>query len=110
MTENNAMNETKNILLTILAPTSIFLLAQIGAADQAFSTGMLSAIQSSDTRAILIFAIWSLIFSIGGWHLLVDQKTYALKNFVTKNAFTAYILFLTSIIASIFFMMSLLTN
>ena len=104
------MSETKTIVLTILAPTSIFLLAQAGTADPAFSSSIFSAVQTKDSCAILIFAIWSLVFSIGGWCTLVDQETFGLKKFVTKNAFAVYILFIASIILSILFLSSVLTD
>jgi len=104
------ISETKNIIFTILASTSIFLFAQTGAPDQAYSSSILSAFQTSESYAILLFAIWSLVFSIGGWCFFVDQETLGLKKFVIKNSFAVYILFIASIILSIFFLIYMLTN
>ncbi len=106
----NITSETKIIILTILAPASIFMFAQAGKADQAFSSSIFSAIQTNESCAILLFAIWSLIFSIGGWYFFVDHKTFGLKKFVTKNTFAVYIMFLASIILSIIFLSSVLPD
>ena len=97
----NITSETKSIILIILAPTSIFLLAQTGKADPGFSSSIFS---------ILLFAIWSLIFSIGGRYFFVDPKTFGLKKHVAKNAFAVYIMFLASIILSLTFLCSALPN
>jgi hypothetical protein len=102
-------SETKTILLTILAPTSIFLLAQAGTANTIFSSNIFSALQTSGSIEILIFSIWSLVFSIGGWYVFVDKKTFGLKKFAIKNSFALYILFLAFIILSIIFLRSALT-
>jgi hypothetical protein len=83
---------------------------QAGTDDPAFSSSILSVVQTRDSYAILIFAIWSLIFSLGGWYVFVDLETLGLKKFVTKNAFALYILFLASIILSILFLSSVLTH
>ena len=107
---NGILREAKSIILTILAPTSIFLLAQAGTADPAFSSSIFSGAQTGDTCAIIIFAIWSLAFSIGGWYILVDQRTFGLKKFVRKNTFAIYILFFASIVLSILFLNSVLTD
>ena len=106
----NITSETKNIILTILAPTSIFLFAQAGKPDQVSPSSTFSAILTSDSYVILIFAVWSLIFSIGGWHIFVDKKTFGLKKTVAKNAFAVYIMFLASIILSLTFLCSVLSN
>ena len=107
---NDSTSETKIIILTILAPASIFMFAQAGKSDQAFSSSIFSAIKTSNSCAILLFALWSLIFSIGGWHFFVDHKTCGLKKFVTKNSFAVYIMFLASIILSIIFLSSVLPS
>ena len=104
------MSETKSIILTILAPTSLFMIAQAGKADPSLSSSIFSTIQTSDSCAILLFSIWSMIFTIGGWYAFVDKETFGLKEFATKNAFAVYILFIASIILSIIFLDFALTN
>ena len=99
--DNNNLRETKTTILTILAPTSIFLLTQAGTADPAFSSGIFSGAQTREVCAIIFFAIWSLLFSIGGWYILVDQKTFGLKKRFSKNAFGVYILLIAFVVLSI---------
>ena len=103
-------SETINIILSILAPTSIFLFLQTGMSDLAHSSNIFSAFQTSESCAILLFAIWSMVFSIGGWYVFVDRETLGLKKFVTKNSFAVYIIFFASIILSIFFLIYVLTD
>lgn len=100
------MSDIKSIILTILAPTSIFLFAQTGTVDPAFSSSVFSVVQTSESCVILIFSIWSLVFSIGGWYVFVDQETLGLKRFGTKNILAVYMLFIATIVASILFLNS----